>query len=222
VTAETQSPSRAAPDPSNRQRVSRRRVDKFEQRRAALATAAMDTLAELGYAQTSLRDIAARSGYSHGVLHYYFADKVDLITHCVTEYKARCIERYDQIVADAPTAGALVDGFAQGLADTARDDAFFHRLWYDLRSQSMFEHSFQTAVAAIDDSLERMIWRILSRYAELVGRPLAVDQDTAYALFDGLFQHALLHHLAGNELALSDLATSVRTLMPRLLAGATQ
>ena len=31
----------------------------------------------------------------------------------------------------------------------------------------------------------------------------------AYAILDGLFQQALLHHLAGNEVAADDLAANV-------------
>ncbi|MFI5042721.1 MAG: TetR/AcrR family transcriptional regulator, partial [Acidimicrobiales bacterium] len=67
----------APPAPSqavetNRERVSRRQVDKFAERRTQLADAALQTLAELGYARTSLREIAQNSQFSHGVLHYYF------------------------------------------------------------------------------------------------------------------------------------------------------
>ena len=71
------------------ERLERRVVDKVAQRRSELAAAALKTLSELGYARTSLRDIAANSEFSHGVLHYYFRDKVDLITYCVREYKAQ-------------------------------------------------------------------------------------------------------------------------------------
>ena len=53
---------------TNRERVSRRQVDKFAERRAQLADAALQTLAELGYARTSLREIAQNSQFSHGVL----------------------------------------------------------------------------------------------------------------------------------------------------------
>ena len=84
---------------TNRDRVSRRQVDKFSERRAQLADAALQTLAELGYARTSLREIAQNSQFSHGVLHYYFSDKEDLITHCVRQYEAACVTRYDEIVA---------------------------------------------------------------------------------------------------------------------------
>ena len=83
------------------------RVDKFEERRRELADAALQTLSELGYARTSLREIAQNSAFSHGVLHYYFRDKVDLITYCVRQYKAECVRRYDRIVTDSDTAAQL-------------------------------------------------------------------------------------------------------------------
>ncbi len=67
-----------------------------------------------------------------------------------------------------------------------------HRLWYDLRSQSMFEESLREAVTMIDRTLEDMIWRVVSRYAELSGRPLVAGPAAAYGMLDGLFQQALL------------------------------
>ncbi len=36
-------------------------------------------LKQLGYAQTSLRDIAAHGGVAVGTLHYHFADKAALM-----------------------------------------------------------------------------------------------------------------------------------------------
>jgi AcrR family transcriptional regulator len=197
-----------------------RQVDKFAERRAELADAALQTLAELGYARTSLREIAQNSGFSHGVLHYYFTDKVDLITHCVKQYKAQCVQRYDQIIAESATAAALCAGFAQGLAATAHDDASLHRLWYDLRSQSLFEESFRADVLEIDDSLQRMIWRVVSRYAELRGASPSVSPETAYPLFDGLFQRALLHHISGDADALGLLTAQAQALLPTLVSNA--
>lgn len=200
-------------------RISRRQVDKFAERRAQLAESALKTLAELGYARTSLREIAQNSEFSHGVLHYYFRDKVDLITYCVREYKARCVTRYDQIVATANTADELRAGFAAGLAQTLVDDASMHRLWYDLRSQSLFEDSFRNDVAEIDGSLQRMIWRIVQHYTQLREVAPAVDSAMAYAMFDGLFQQALLRHLSGDSMAAEALRANAEQLMPILLAA---
>jgi AcrR family transcriptional regulator len=201
-----------------RERIARRQVDKFAERRDQLAAAALQTLAELGYANTSLRDIAQNSNFSHGVLHYYFADKFELITYCVRQYKAECVTRYDAIVATATGAEELRSGFGAAMAGTLRDDAALHRLWYDLRNQSQFEEKFRADATEIDHSLEAMIWRIVSRYAELSGRDLAVTPALAYALLDGVFQHALLRHLGGDATAATDLDDHVRQVLPTLLA----
>ena len=198
-------------------RISRRQVDKFAERRAQLATSALRTLSELGYARTSLREIAQNSDFSHGVLHYYFRDKVELITYCVKLYKAECVTRYDQIVTTARSAEQLRKDFAEALAVTCHEDGTMHRLWYDLRNQALFEESFREDVLEIDQTLELMIWRIVSTYAELSGSPITVSASTAYALFDGLFQQALLRHLSGQPNALQDLREGVDRILPKLL-----
>jgi AcrR family transcriptional regulator len=194
---------------SNRERISRRQVDKFAERRAQLADAALQTLAELGYARTSLREIAQNSQFSHGVLHYYFSDKHDLLTHCVRQYEAACVTRYDEIVASATSAAELEREFSTAMAQTLRTDAPMHRLWYDLRNQSLFEESFRADVLEIDQRREEMIWRVISRYAEFAGITVAVSPGVAYAILDGLFQQALLHQLAGDQDAAADLAANV-------------
>jgi AcrR family transcriptional regulator len=192
------------------------RVDKFAERRAELAWAAVKTLAELGYARTSLREIAQNSEFSHGVLHYYFKDKADLITCCVRTYKSHCVTRYDQVTAEATSAEQLLDGFVDGLAASVQEEAHLHRLWYDLRAQALFEPAFRADVAEIDKSLESMIWRIMSRFAELTGRLQTLPPALLYSLFDGLFQQCLLKHLAGEASAIPEMREHVRALLARI------
>jgi len=50
-----------------------------EARRAQIIDCAIDVIAELGFAQASLSQIARRAGISAGVISYYFAGKDDLI-----------------------------------------------------------------------------------------------------------------------------------------------
>src|SRR5579862_2034784 len=201
----------------NQERIVRRQVDKFAERRAQLASAALQTLAELGYARTSLRDIAQNSEFSHGVLHYYFSDKFELITFCVRQYKAECVTRYDAIVATAGSADELKLGFGAAMAATLREDATLHRLWYDLRNQSLFEEAFRSDAREIDQSLERMIWRIVTTFADLAGASPAVPSSVAYAVFDGLFQHALIDHLAGQDDAARVLEQNVPHVLESLI-----
>lgn len=192
-------------------------IDKHDARRRSLADSALRTLGELGYAKSSLREIANNSEFTHGVVHYYFADKIDLIVYCVKQYKETCVTRYDGVVADSSTPDELVESFAAKLRETLADEAPMHRLWYDLRSQSMFEEGLRDAVRQIDDTLQDMIWRVLSRYAELLAAEPSVSPKAAYSAFDGLFQQALLSYLRGDtDEALEELTTNVHTIMPLL------
>jgi AcrR family transcriptional regulator len=189
------------------------RVDKFEERRRELADAALQTLSELGYARTSLREIAQNTSFSHGVLHYYFRDKVELITYCVRRYKAVCVQRYDEVIASAGTAEELAHGFAAAMAGTLVADATMHRLWYDLRSQSLFEAAFRDDVREIDGILEDMVGRVVGRYADLRNREPALARPAAYATFDGLFQQALLRQVSGVGTAAEQLRADVVRLL---------
>ena len=192
-------------------------ADKHDERRRALGASALRTLGELGYARSSLREIAQNSEFSHGVVHYYFEDKLELIVYGVRQYKEACVRRYDGVVADSTTPDELTVAFADKLVETIVDEAPMHRLWYDLRAQSMFEPSLRDAVLMIDKTLADMIWRVIRRYAELAGREPSVTSATAYALFDGLFQQGLIGFTCGRRKALPDLAAQVRELMPRLV-----
>ena len=201
-------------------RFDRPAIDKFDARRAELADAALATLGELGYARTSLREIAQKTAFSHGVLNYYFRDKVELITFCVRRYKAVCVTRYDAVIAAAGTAAELTDGFANALVTTMREDFATHRLWYDLRSQSTFEETLRPTVAELDAQLEAMIWRVVQRYAELLdGRPL-VTPLIAYATFDGLFENCLVRHIGGDASAAGELSAGAGWLLGTLVRGA--
>lgn len=201
-------------------RFDRRSADKFDSRRNELADAALVTLGELGYARTSLREIAQKTSFSHGVLHYYFRDKIELITYCVRRYKAVCVTRYDRVIAGAGTAADLAEDFAEALVTTMREDFAMHRLWYDLRSQSTFEQVLRLTVAELDAQLEAMIWRVVERYAVLAGGQPAVTRLVAYATFDGLFENCLVRYIGGDASAANELRAGARWLIGTLVRPA--
>lgn len=191
----------------------RTREQKVDARRDQLADSALVTLGELGYAKTSLREIAQNSPFSHGVVHYYFDSKVELITYCVRHYKAQCVTRYDDLVATSTDADELRKRFADKLVETLTEEPHMHRLWYDLRTQAMFEESMREAVLEINHSLELMIWGVVTRFAELSGSTPAMDSATTYAVLDGVFEKALLEHLTGTGTALASLRARALGLM---------
>src|SRR5689334_719789 len=194
-------------------------IDKIERRRIALAESALKTLGELGYARTSLREIANNSEFTHGVVHYYFRDKIDLISYCVRYYKTKCARRYDEVVETATSAEELATGFLAKMTQTLVEETPMHKLWYDLRAQSMFEEQLRPDVEAIDKLLEEMIWRILSRYADLTETIPTVDAPTAYALVDGLFEQAVVAYAANPDKAPALLCDRIMQVLPKLVAA---
>lgn len=195
------------------ERAARARVDKFAVRRRMLAESALAAIAERGFANTGLRDIAQHSSVSHGSLHYYFRDKDDLVGESVWIFKSECARRYDDIVATSTDGAELVARVADTMVATLRDEAVLHRLWYDLRNQSLFEEGFRDTIVRIDALLQQMVWAIVVRYAELIGREPAIEPGFAYALVDGLFQNELIRFLRGDLEALERLrCDSVRLL----------
>jgi hypothetical protein len=82
----------------------------------------------------------------------------------------------------------------------------------------MFDEALREAVLEIDHSLELMIWRVVSRFAELAGASALLDSGTTYALLDGVFEKALLEHLTGTGTASSSLRERALHLLPTLIA----
>lgn len=198
-------------------RAERSGADKFESRRRELASAALQAIAEGGFARTGLRDVAARSDLSHGVLHYYFESKDDLIAQAIWQYKSECARRYDPIVDTAASAAELAERFGDEMAATLRDESDMHRLWYDLRNQALFDDGFRDTIIEIDRLLREMVWAVLVRYAALSDTSPRVDPDDAYALFDGLFLNCLIAFLRGDLGAIERVRrSSVRLLQSAL------
>lgn len=195
---------------------SRRGTGSYDERRIKLAESALRTLGQLGYARTSLRDIAANSEFSHGVVHYYFRDKTELIIFCVKHYKTQCMHRYDMVVSKSTTADGLLTGFADKLVETLTEEPSMHRLWYDLRSQSMFQEELRADVYDIDRGLEDMIWRVVTRYAELTASQPMIESRAAYTMFDGIFESALRDFLADRAGTIEWIRAQVTSLLPAL------
>jgi len=188
-------------------------TDKFAARRRQLAEVALHAIADGGFANTGLRDVAARTDLSHGLLHYYFDSKDDLISQAIWAYKSECARRYDPIIETAQSSDELAVRFGAEMAATLRDESNLHRLWYDLRNQALFEDGFRSTIVDIDALLQDMVWAVVERYATLSGRSPMIDPVDAYALFDGLFLNCLIAYLRGDLSALDRVnASSIRLL----------
>ena len=147
------------------------------------------------------------------MLHRDFTATPDLILCSVRQYTARYVTRHDGVTTTASSYGAVLDGFSAALGDTLRQEAPLHRLCADLRAQPLFREAFRADVGQIDSSLQAMIWRVSSRLAQLSGWPVRWPSAVVCAVFDGLFQHALLRHLSGDSQAVAALQAKLRLVV---------
>lgn len=163
-----------------------RKTKKREDKRRQLAESAADALCTLGYANTSLRDIAEMSGNALGTLHYYFEDRVDLITYSVKFHKRAFL---DELKAAAAADGKLSDVItllSAGLAHGVTYHANAHKLWFDIRNQAMFDPAFEPAIAEIEGEIITIFSTIEARFL-----PDRNDAAMDYTAVDGLFRYIM-------------------------------
>lgn len=165
----------------------RRKAEKRDAKKVEIASSTLDTLKRLGYANTTLRDITAESGLPLSSLSYYFIDKNELITFCVRLYKAEFIKKLGLSIEDAEGREAVLDRTANALALSIIEDRATHQLWYDIRTQAMFDAGFRDAV----DEIEAKLVEVLTRIAKAAGAQDTSQIQIGYAMVDGIFRYLM-------------------------------
>lgn len=166
-----------------------RKAQKREERRRALAESTAEALGELGFANTTMRDIAARSGDSLSTLHYYFEDRVDLISYSVRYHKMAFLAELSDAVA-AETMDELIELFSAGLAKGVTYNADNHKNWFDIRNQATFDKAFAPVIEDIEGTIIQIFADIENRF--LPGR---ADALLDYTAIDGLFRYIMQSEL---------------------------
>mgnify|MGYP001954329792 CR=1 FL=1 len=186
-----------------------RKAAKRDIKKKQIAGSAIDALVELGYANTSLRDIASKSDLSLGMLHYYFEDRSDLIIYCVQLYKEEFVRDINAALDTAEGRDAVLDAFSGALAVSIVDDTQTHRLWYDIRTQAMFDETFRPVV----DEIEAMLIDIVRHAFGKTGNEIPPMVAIHYAALDGVFRMLMQNQLTGDLKTKDELATIFRALL---------
>ena len=190
-----------------------RKNAKREEKKRQIAESAIEALKGLGYANTSLRDIAEKSDLSLGMLHYYFEDKTDLIIHCVEIYKEIFVANVQEALDKADGREAVIERFSQALVASIVDDEMIHRLWYDIRNQAMFDEAFRPAVAEIEQKLINIVRLAFAK----AGHAKPQNVELSYALLDGAFRYLMQGQIGPDRQPRDVLLQSFRGLLDRFL-----
>lgn len=95
-------------------------------RRAQIILAAIEVIAEIGYAQASIRKIAERVGVAMSVVLYHFANKDELVREIVNHAWERAIDTIAPALETETTAPAKLRAYILANADFIRS----HRTQY--------------------------------------------------------------------------------------------
>lgn len=183
-----------------------KKTSKRNAKKDELARSTLTALAQLGYARAGLRDIAALSGVSLGVIHYYFEDKNELVSYAINLYKNEFITKLDANLLKIIGKEATISAIVSNLAETIDRHSETHRLWYDFRAQAMFEESFHKDVVLIESAL-----------IELLRTTMKLDPPDArqlYITIDAVFRYYIHQKL----MQLPNWENAFRADMARVLA----
>ena len=190
-----------------------RKARKRDEKKHLIAESAIEALKELGYANTSLRDIAAKSDLSLGMLHYYFEDRSDLIIYCVQIYKLAFVKNIKLALERAEGRDQVIDAFSDALVVSIIDDQMTHRLWYDIRTQAMFDDTFRPVVTEIEAMLIDIVRVAYAKAGHAAQDNVAIN----YALLDGVFRYLMQNQMSATPLSRADMTATFHGLLDSFL-----
>jgi AcrR family transcriptional regulator len=176
-------------------------------RRDQLLEAALAVIAERGFPETRIADVAARAGTSPALVIYYFKTRDQLLTEAIRLSEDRWYaEGTSRIAAIASAAGRLEELVAMScLPEADCDDRVSWVIWLDLWAQSARHPEVAAVRQEFDDHWRRTIVELVEEgqrsgeFAEID----ATDFSIAFsALLDGFaIQSALSDPVVDNERA---------------------
>jgi AcrR family transcriptional regulator len=169
------------------------RSTKGSQTRARILEAARRVVAEEGIVRFTTRRVAAEAAISHGMCHYHFRDKLDLVRALITHSRRDWIEPLEKLVGGAGTAQARARAVIAWMAEPATTEVM--RVHQELFSLALRDETVRAELAG-----EYELWR--GPFVELF-QALAVEEglpdldargvgESFAAAADGLVQQQAL------------------------------
>lgn len=170
------------------------RTARSHKRRKQILDAAARLLAQKGYAETSLADIAADLGVSQGTLYRYFDAKATLFTAILRETAYPLVLRAEPVDDHQPLE-AFFEATARGLMDSIRQNVSTYRLIFaeGLRSKEAADLCYQALWADAADQLTRY----LERHAHRQGLPPRPWPVVARGFFGMISFFMIMRYLYG-------------------------
>ena len=181
-------------------------------RRDQMLVAAAHLIAERGFSETRIADVATRVGASPALVIYYFGTKDSLLTEALRWSERSFYASVEEMLRQTPSLRARIENLVESLLPKSQDVPDDWGLWFDLWAQAFRHPEVKKDRIELDQRWRDTIAQVVrdGQAAGEIGR--SVDADafaiTFSALLDGLsIQVALRDEKVGFERAF-DIAMS--------------
>ncbi len=129
-----------------------------DERRSQIATALLAVMAKHGYDGASIGEIAAKAKLAPGLVHYHFANKLEILLEATHILAAEHERSLASAVADAPSAAAALDAIIDvHLGLGAHADPARLACWIQIAGEAIRHAGVRTEYRAVIASLVRRI-----------------------------------------------------------------
>ena len=151
-------------------------------RKKQITRAAYEIIAEKGYFNFTMRDIAKRAGVSSGLIHHYFKDKENMLVSILREMQEEIRTSAEKAIEEAADPKEKLDRFmnqAFGLVEHQRQYVY---VTYDFLTQIKFNERMQRILSKLYRGYREMMMAILHEGKEK-GSFRDVDEHYIASLF---------------------------------------
>ncbi len=158
-------------------------------RREEMLAAAAQLIAERGFSETRIADVATRVGASPALVIYYFGTKDSLLTEALRWSERAFYASVDAMLQETPALRDRIESLVNWCLPDARKAPSDWGLWFDLWAQAFRHPEVKKDRAALDQQWRDLVTRVVQAGVDdrEIG-PVDVDAFTIVwtALLDGL------------------------------------
>lgn len=195
------------------------RKTKKDQKIDAILLSTIQLLAERGYADTSIADIASHAKVYKSLLHYYFKDKEDLVSKALASRSNTMIQPTKEALSNVESVEELVDGaiffFKSDIEQNPDFFALIFETWCTGRRSVRIKQEFNAGINQRIDDIKDVLEEAANRRLIRIEDPVQL-QGLAHIIL------ALYHGLALQLIHNPDIRTNDKMwflLKKMLLAG---
>ena len=186
-----------------------------EEARDAFLDAAERLLMQMGWADITVRKLAAEAGLNHGLVHYYFGSMEEVLLQVLERFTDRLIARQRALYGgDMP----FLDKWREAIGYLEEDrESGYQKIWYELQAMAWSRPALRERVAHVNDAWRGVLSDAISQAMTEYGldkRKFPVEAMVALVVTfnEGIMLERLSGVTAGHDVLLDSIDRWLQTL----------